>query len=111
MLQTRCFSFAKLEAILVLLVLLVVLVFIFLFRLRLLPRCLGLLPWRLRLLLRASSLFLPTVQRRMHVVHSLAGLLRRRVAVLALLLLLGRLYLLLRRLHLHLRALLLQLLL
>ena len=93
-----------------LLILLVVLVFIFLLRLRLrlLPRRrLGLLPWRLGLLRRPGVLFLSLVQRRMHVVHSVAGLLRLRVAVLALLLLLlGRLYLLLPLLHLLLRTLL-----
>ena len=76
-------------------VLLIVLAPLFLLRLCLLPRLrllrpgrLFLLPRRLRLLLRPSILFLPLVQRRMHVVVFLSGLLRRRVAILPLLLLL-----------------------
>ena len=44
--------------------------------------------------LRMGGLFLPVVQRRMHVVHPVARLLRRSVAVIALLLLLLKLLLL-----------------
>lgn len=79
-----------------LVVLLIILSPLFLLRLCLLrPGRLFLLPRRLRLLLWPSSLFLPLVQRRMHVVHSLPSLLRRRVAILPLLLQLLLLHLLL----------------